>query len=107
MSTPPTKGTQYTAQWLVPKMNLWRSLAGLPRDLWLFSFATFINRLGTMAIPFLILYLTRELGFSAERAGSCLAFMALGPLSLLQSRGGSLTALEDSRSSEYRSLGPA
>jgi len=50
-------------------MNLWRSLAGLPRDLWLFSFATLINRLGTMAVAFLVLYLTRQLGFSAERAG--------------------------------------
>ncbi|HUQ18121.1 MAG TPA: MFS transporter [Gemmatimonadaceae bacterium] len=80
MTEPPTKGTQYTAQWLVPKMNLWRSLAGLPRDLWLFSFATFINRLGTMAIPFLILYLTRELGFSAERAGLVLGLYGVGSI---------------------------
>jgi predicted MFS family arabinose efflux permease len=53
-------------------MNLWRSLRGLPRDLWVLSAATLINRLGTMAIPFLVLYLTRELGFSPERAGLAL-----------------------------------
>jgi MFS family permease len=51
------------------KINVWRSLRGLPRDLWVLAGATLINRIGMMAIPFLVLYLTKELGFSSERAG--------------------------------------
>jgi MFS family permease len=62
------------------RLNIWRSLRGLPRDLWLLSLATLINRLGTMAIPFLVLYLTRELGFSAERAGLVLGIYGAGAI---------------------------
>jgi len=61
-------------------MNLWRSLRGLPRDLWVLSAATLINRLGTMAIPFLVLYLTRELGFSPARAGLALGIYGAGSI---------------------------
>lgn len=61
-------------------MNLWRSLRGLPRDLWVLSVATLINRLGTMAIPFLVLYLTRELGFSPQRAGLALGIYGAGAI---------------------------
>ena len=61
-------------------MNLWRSLRGLPRDLWVLAIATLINRLGTMAVPFLVLYLTHELGFSPERAGLCLGIYGVGAI---------------------------
>ncbi len=61
-------------------MNLWRSLRGLPRDLWVLSAATLINRLGTMVIPFLVLYLTRELGFSPARAGLALGVYGAGSI---------------------------
>ena len=61
-------------------MNLWRSLRGLPRDLWILSVATLINRLGTMVIPFLVLYLTQELGFSPARAGLVLGIYGLGSI---------------------------
>lgn len=62
------------------RMNLWRSLRGLPRDLWLLSIATLINRLGTMVIPFLVLYLTQELGFSPVRAGLALGIYGAGAI---------------------------
>ncbi len=62
------------------RMNLWRSLRGLPRDLWLLSGAPLINRLGTMVIPFLVLYLTRELGFSPFRAGVALGVYGAGSI---------------------------
>jgi MFS family permease len=62
------------------RMNLWRSLRGLPRDLWVLSGATLINRLGMMAIPFLVLYLTRELGWSAPRAGLALGVYGVGSI---------------------------
>lgn len=54
-------------------LNIWRSLKGLPREVWILAAASLVNRAGTMVLPFLVLYLTRELGFSAPRAGLVLA----------------------------------
>jgi MFS family permease len=54
-------------------LNPWSDLAGLPRDSWLLALATLVNRAGTMVLPFLALYLTRELRFSAGQAGAALA----------------------------------
>jgi len=54
-------------------LNPWRGLGGLPREAWLLSAANLVNRAGMMILPFLVLYLTRELGFSAGRAGFILA----------------------------------
>jgi MFS family permease len=65
---------------MLRRMNVWRSLRGLPRDLWVVSAATLINRLGMMGIPFLVLYLTRELGFSPARAGLALGVYGAGSI---------------------------
>jgi predicted MFS family arabinose efflux permease len=67
-------------------MNAWRDLKKLPRELWILSFATLVNRLGSMVLPFLVLYLTRSAGFSASRAGALLAVygivgLLVGPIS--------------------------
>jgi predicted MFS family arabinose efflux permease len=61
-------------------MNIWKSLKGLPRDVWVLSLITLINRAGTMVLPFLVLYLTRELGFTAARAGFVLGMYGAGAL---------------------------
>ena len=61
-------------------MNIWRSLKGLPRDLWILSAASLVNRAGTMVLPFLVLYLTREQGWSAPRAGLALAVYGAGSI---------------------------
>ncbi|MEO8577454.1 MAG: MFS transporter [Gemmatimonadales bacterium] len=61
-------------------MNIWRSLRGLPRDLWIVAIASLVNRAGTMVLPFLVLYLTRQLGFSAPRAGFALAVYGAGSI---------------------------
>lgn len=61
-------------------MNIWRSLRGLPREVWILALASLINRAGTMVLPFLVLYLTRELGFSAPRAGLALAVYGAGSI---------------------------
>jgi MFS family permease len=50
-------------------LNPWRGLSGLPREIWLLFATNLINRAGMMVLPFLVLYLTRELGFSVARAG--------------------------------------
>ena len=61
-------------------MNIWRSLRGLPRGIWVLALATLVNRAGTMVLPFLVLYLTREMGFSAPRAGLVLAVYGVGSI---------------------------
>lgn len=55
------------------RLNPWRGLGGLPREVWLLFATNLINRMGMMVLPFLVLYLTRELGFSPARAGAMLA----------------------------------
>ena len=47
----------------------WSGLGSLPRGVWILFTTTLINRLGTMALPFLVLYLTRSRGFTAGQAG--------------------------------------
>jgi predicted MFS family arabinose efflux permease len=54
-------------------LNPWRGLGGLPRESWVLFAATLVNRAGTMALPFLVLYLTRQLGYTATDAGFVLA----------------------------------
>lgn len=61
-------------------MNIWRSLRGLPRDVWVLAISSLVNRAGTMVLPFLVLYLTRQLGFSAPRAGFALAVYGAGSI---------------------------
>jgi len=51
-------------------MNPWRGVRGLPREVWALAATTFVNRVGTMVIPFLVLYLTGPLGFSSALAGA-------------------------------------
>ncbi|MEJ7760765.1 MAG: MFS transporter [Gemmatimonadaceae bacterium] len=62
------------------RLNIWGSLRGLPRDIWIIAAATLINRIGTMVLPFLVLYLTRELDFTVERAGFVLAVYGAGAI---------------------------
>ncbi|MGH7605687.1 MAG: MDR family MFS transporter [Gemmatimonadaceae bacterium] len=51
------------------RLNPWRGLAGLPREIWLLFATNLINRAGMMVLPFLTIYLTRSLHFSAARSG--------------------------------------
>lgn len=61
-------------------MNPWRGLAGLPSTVWLVCGTTLVNRLGTMALPFLLLYLTEARRWSAEEAGAALMVYGAGGL---------------------------
>ncbi|HKC25293.1 MAG TPA: MFS transporter [Thermoanaerobaculia bacterium] len=54
-------------------MQAWRALRGLPREVWVLFGATLVNRMGTMALPFLVLYLTRSLAFTPAGAGAVVA----------------------------------
>src|SRR5215831_19136104 len=58
----------------------WKSVGGLPRPVWVVSASTLVNRAGSMVLSFLVLYLTRERGFSAEKAGFVLFLYGLGAI---------------------------
>jgi MFS family permease len=47
----------------------WTDLRDLPLPAWIACLTTFINRMGTMALPFLALFLTEHLRYSQSRAG--------------------------------------
>ena len=61
-------------------MNPWRGLKNLPRNLWMLFITTLINRVGTMVLPFLALYLTQKVGVSIIKAGLVLTFYGIGAL---------------------------
>ncbi|MEW6758591.1 MAG: MFS transporter [Acidobacteriota bacterium] len=83
-------------------MNPWSSLKGLPREIWVLCATTLTNRVGTMVLPFLVLYLTRALGLSPGRAGFVvtvygLVAMVTGPLAgRLSDRVGALRVMKTS-----------
>ncbi len=54
-------------------MPLRADLRALPRAVWVQCAATLVNRAGTMVLPFLLLYLTRDLGLPPSSAGAIVA----------------------------------
>lgn len=53
---------------------------GLPRQVWLLCLVTFVQRSGTMVLPFLTLYLTQRQGFSVQEAGAVLSLYGVGSI---------------------------
>jgi predicted MFS family arabinose efflux permease len=58
--------------------NYIESFKGLSKEIWYLSLITLVNRAGTMVIPFLSLYLTKNLDFSKEDAGWILVCFGIG-----------------------------
>lgn len=58
----------------------WRGLKEIPHNIWILSFATLINRSGMMVLPFLTLYMTKEIHVGAGKAGMVLMFFGIGSL---------------------------
>ena len=58
--------------------NYFNTFKGLSKEVWWLSLITFINRSGTMVIPFLSLYLNKSLGFSMPDVGWIMSFFGLG-----------------------------
>jgi MFS family permease len=54
------------------------AFSGLPRVVWLLVLTGFINRCGTMVLPFLTLYLTARRGYSTAAAGAMLSLYGVG-----------------------------
>ena len=66
-------------------MNAWSDLRRLPRGIWAVALSSLVNRLGSMVVPFLALYLIREKQFTPGEAGAVLSLYGLaavvvGPL---------------------------
>lgn len=60
--------------------NYIASFKGLSKEIWFLAFVTFINRAGTMILPFLSRYLNEDLEFKLEDVGIILSFFGLGSL---------------------------
>ena len=70
--------------------NYLNTFKGLSKEVWWLAFITFINRSGTMVIPFLSLYLTESLNYTLENVGWIMSAFGVG--SVLGSwMGGKLT----------------
>lgn len=52
--------------------------SGLPRAAWVLAAVCFVNRCGTMVLPFLMLYLTTQRGLSAASGGVVLSLYGVG-----------------------------
>lgn len=51
-----------------------------PREIWIITIITFINRAGTMVVPFLSKYLKEGLGFTYSQIGWIMLFFGVGSL---------------------------
>lgn len=58
--------------------NYINTFGGLSKEVWWLSLITLINRAGTMVIPFLSLYLTKNLNFSLADVGWIMSCFGLG-----------------------------
>ena len=67
------------------------SFRGFTREIWILTIITFINRAGTMVLPFLTKYLNEDLDFSYSDVGTIMVFFGLG--SMLGSTDGKILAL--------------
>ncbi len=52
----------------------------MPREIWVLFTATLVNKAGSMVLAFLVLYLTRSLGFSVGTAATVLLLYGAGAL---------------------------
>lgn len=57
-----------------------RAYEGLPAEIWVISFALFVNRLGTMVLPFLTIYLTSQLHYGEAAAGRFMSIYGIGSI---------------------------
>ena len=53
---------------------------GFSREIWILTLITFINRAGTMVLPFLSKYLHEDLHFSLSRVGTIMVFFGAGSM---------------------------
>lgn len=57
-----------------------KAYSGLSRENWYLSLVMFINRSGTMVVPFMTIYCTQQLGFSIVQSGIIMSLFGLGSI---------------------------
>src|ERR1700749_2017149 len=57
-----------------------KAYSGLSRNSWYLCLVMFINRSGTMVIPFMPIYCTQKLHFTVPQAGDILGLFGLGSI---------------------------
>ncbi|NHN25173.1 MFS transporter [Flavobacterium jejuense] len=60
--------------------NYINNFKGFSREIWILTFVTFINRAGTMVLPFLSKYLKEDLGFSYSQVGWIMVSFGCGSM---------------------------
>lgn len=58
-----------------------KAYGGLSAGTWWLSLVMLVNRMGTMVIPFMTMYLTQQDGFSIDKAGFVMSVFGLGAVS--------------------------
>ena len=53
---------------------------GFSKEIWILTLVTFINRAGTMVLPFLTKYLKEDLNFTYSQVGTIMVFFGLGSM---------------------------
>ncbi len=56
------------------------NFSGFSREIWILTFITFINRAGTMVLPFLSKYLKEDLGFTYNQVGWIMVWFGVGSM---------------------------
>lgn len=79
------------------------SYKGLSKEIWLLSFVNLINRCGMMVVPFMMLYLTSQLGCSISKASVVMSLWGIGAF-LGSYIGGKLTDKIGFRKVQFYSL---
>ena len=60
--------------------NYFNSFKGFSKEVWILATITFINRAGTMVLPFLSKYLKENLGFSFDEVGWIMVCFGIGSM---------------------------
>src|SRR5215203_4606144 len=63
-----------------PLLNPWRGLGSLRREIWFLCLAIFVNRAGTMVLPFLTLYLTVDRRLPVSTAGLAITIYGISAI---------------------------
>lgn len=61
-------------------MSIIKDIKSLPRSLWVLMLSVLVNRMGSMALIFMTLYLTQDLGRTPAEAGLIIAVYGIGSL---------------------------
>ena len=56
------------------------SFSGMSREIWFLALVTFVNRAGTMVVPFLSIYLKKSQHFSYSEVGWIMSAFGLGSM---------------------------